>query len=70
MIINLPFSALRAFEAVVCLSGFSAAPTWDFWARNCGLTLPKPAKTRCFGQSNIVVQAAIQGLGVALGRKP
>ena len=48
----------------------NAAPTWEFWARNCGLTLPKPAKSRRFGQSNLVVQAAIQGLGVALGRKP
>lgn len=48
----------------------NAAPTWDFWARNCGLTLPRPAKSRRFGQSNLVLQAAIQGLGVALGRKP
>lgn len=48
----------------------NAAPTWEFWARNCGLTLPKPTKSRRFGQSNLVVQAAIQGLGVALGRKP
>lgn len=47
-----------------------AAPTWDFWARKCCLTLPKPSKTRRFGQTNLVVQAAIQGLGVALGRKP
>ena len=48
----------------------TAAPTWEFWARNCGLSLPKPLKSRRFGQSNLVVQAAIQGLGVALGRKP
>ncbi|MGI3183589.1 LysR substrate-binding domain-containing protein [Nioella aestuarii] len=48
----------------------NAAPTWEFWARNCGLALPKPAMSRRFGQSNLVVQAAIQGLGVALGRKP
>lgn len=47
-----------------------AAPTWDFWARNCGLVLPQPHKSRRFGQSNLVVQAAVQGLGVALGRKP
>lgn len=47
-----------------------AAPTWDFWARNCGLVLPQPRKSRRFGQSNLVVQAAAKGLGVALGRKP
>lgn len=53
------------------IEGFgNAAPTWDFWARNCGLTLPRPRKSRRFGQSNLVVLAAIQGLGVALGRKP
>jgi LysR family transcriptional regulator, glycine cleavage system transcriptional activator len=48
----------------------NAAPTWEYWARNCSLTLPRPAKSRRFGQSNLVVQAAIQGIGVALGRKP
>ncbi len=47
-----------------------ASPTWDFWARQCGLTLPWPLRTRRFGQSNLVVQAAIEGLGVALGREP
>lgn len=46
------------------------APTWQFWAQETGLTLPKPARVRRFGQSNMVVQAAIQGLGVALGRSP
>lgn len=48
----------------------NAAPTWEYWARMCGLVLPRPAKSRRFGQSNLVVQAAVQGLGVALGRKP
>lgn len=45
-------------------------PTWGFWAEQTGQTLPKPARTRRFGQTNMVVQAAIQGLGVALGREP
>lgn len=45
-------------------------PTWNFWAEQTGQTLPKPARTRRFGQTNMVVQAAIQGLGVALGREP
>lgn len=45
-------------------------PTWDYWARELGLTLPRPARTRRFGQSNMVVQAAIAGFGVALGREP
>lgn len=45
-------------------------PTWDYWARESGLTLPRPARTRRFGQSNMVVQAAISGFGVALGREP
>ncbi|SNT76551.1 LysR substrate-binding domain-containing protein [Paracoccus seriniphilus] len=45
-------------------------PTWSFWAEQTGQTTPEPARTRKFGQANMVVQAAIQGLGVALGREP
>jgi LysR family glycine cleavage system transcriptional activator len=45
-------------------------PTWDYWAREVGLSLPRPARTRRFGQSNMVVQAAVAGFGVALGREP
>lgn len=47
-----------------------ASPTWDFWARDHGFDLPKPLRTRRFGQANMVTQAAIEGLGLALGRKP
>lgn len=45
-------------------------PTWEFWARETGQILPRPARMRRFGQSNMVVQAAERGLGVALGRSP
>jgi LysR family glycine cleavage system transcriptional activator len=45
-------------------------PTWDFWARELGISLPSHIRTRRFGQSNMVVQAAERGLGVALGRSP
>jgi len=45
-------------------------PTWEFWARESGIALPQPARLRRFGQSNMVVQAAERGLGVALGRSP
>lgn len=45
-------------------------PTWDFWAKEVGAVLPRPARIRRFGQSNMVVQAAVSGLGVALGREP
>lgn len=48
----------------------AASPTWDFWARQCGVILPAPMRTRRLGQSNMVVHAAIEGLGVALGREP
>lgn len=46
------------------------SPNWEYWARATGVTLPAKSKTRRFGQSNMVVQAAISGLGVALGREP
>lgn len=45
-------------------------PTWAFWAEQTDQTLPVPARTRRFSQANMVVQAAIQGQGVALGREP
>lgn len=45
-------------------------PTWDYWAAETGVPLPRPARMRRFGQSNMVVQAAERGLGVALGREP
>lgn len=48
----------------------SAHPSWEYWAASCGVYLPSRAKTRRFGQSNMVIQAAIEGLGVALGREP
>ncbi len=47
-----------------------SSPTWEFWAREAGVTLPEPMRTRRLGQSNLVIQAAIEGLGVALGREP
>ena len=47
-----------------------SSPTWEFWAREAGVTLPEPVRTRRLGQSNLVIQAAIEGLGVALGREP
>ena len=48
----------------------TSSPTWAYWARECGVTLPPRLKTRQFGQSNMVVQAAVEGLGIALGREP
>jgi LysR family glycine cleavage system transcriptional activator len=48
----------------------AASPTWDFWARACDLSVPTLRKSRQLGQSNMIVQAAIAGLGVALGREP
>ena len=45
-------------------------PSWEFWARENKFVLPNPARTRSFGQSNMVIQAAIQGAGVAIGREP
>ncbi|MBY4893823.1 LysR family transcriptional regulator [Jannaschia sp. EhC01] len=48
----------------------SANPSWEYWAEACGVLLPSRARTRRFGQSNLVLQAAIEGLGVALGREP
>lgn len=45
-------------------------PGWASWFRHCGLRPPRIANQRRFGQSNMVIQAAIEGMGVALGRHP
>lgn len=43
---------------------------WDIWARAAGLG-PQAFKTmRTFGQANLVIQAAIDGHGWAMGRTP
>ena len=52
------------------LNTSSPNPTWEYWAKSCGVTLPTGIRARRFGQSNMVIQAAIEGLGVALGREP
>lgn len=44
--------------------------TWDFWAREVNLPLPHLPKVRKYGQANLVIQAAINGAGVAMGRGP
>ncbi len=48
----------------------SATSNWDFWAREAGLALPRLTRTRTLGQANLVIQAAIDGHGVAMGRSP
>lgn len=52
------------------LEGLEVQSTWEFWAREVGVTLPNFKRSRQYGQANLVVQAAIQGLGVAMGRGP
>jgi LysR family glycine cleavage system transcriptional activator len=47
-----------------------AVSNWEFWAKEGGITLPRFQRTRSYGQANLVVQAAAQGLGVAMGRSP
>lgn len=44
--------------------------TWTIWADQVGVKLPKLASVRKYGQANMVVQAAIKGVGVAMGRAP
>ena len=42
--------------------------TWDIWARDVKAVLPRFRRKRTFGQANMVIQAAIEGHGVAMGR--
>ena len=43
---------------------------WEFWAEETGISLPPFKRTRKYGQANMVIQAAINGSGVAIGRGP
>ena len=52
------------------LQNVGSPPSWEFWAEEAGFTLPQLPLSRQFGQANMVIQAAIQGLGVAMGRGP
>jgi len=45
-------------------------PGWDSWFRATGDAKPSGITHRRFGQSNMVLQAAIAGMGVALARSP
>ena len=45
-------------------------PTWDVWAGEAGVKLPKFSNARKFGQANMIIQAAKAGHGVAMGRAP
>ena len=44
--------------------------SWAFWAKEVGVTLPHIPRSRKFGQANMVIQAAISGSGIAMGRDP
>ena len=48
----------------------SAMTNWDFWAQEIGVTLPRFSQTRVLGQANLVIQAAMDGQGIAMGRSP
>ncbi|MBI1245500.1 MAG: transcriptional regulator GcvA [Alphaproteobacteria bacterium] len=45
-------------------------PGWRTWLDAAGVSGVDISKGRRFGQSNMSIQAAIEGLGVALGRSP
>lgn len=55
-------------DEVVMIQG--KGPSWQSWFSAAGMRSGIGARTRRFGQANMVVQAAIEGLGVALGREP
>lgn len=52
------------------LESADMASNWEFWSKECDIALPRFDRTRTYGQANLVVQAAAQGLGVAMGRGP
>jgi LysR family glycine cleavage system transcriptional activator len=53
-------------DDIVPLGGIQ--PGWGMWLEAAGVTGIDPSRGRRFGQANMVLQAAAEGLGVALGR--
>lgn len=47
-----------------------ASEDWGFWAKAKGLPAPDPARGLCVDTIQMAMEAAMEGLGVALGRKP
>lgn len=43
---------------------------WEFWASELGIKLPITQRKQVYSQANMVIQAAINGSGVAMGRCP
>lgn len=41
-------------------------PDWPTWLKNAGIRVEQPLKLRPFGDANLLIQAAISGLGTAL----
>ena len=47
-------------------SGNQIIPDWETWLAYQGVTLEGPLRILHFGESNLVIQAAVAGLGIAL----
>ena len=47
-------------------TGNMAFPDWDTWLASQGVVLDTPLRIKHFGESNLTIQAALAGLGVAL----
>ena len=74
-----PVCAPSIYERLRDLSDIELAPTihvtstsedWNVWASATGHPAPDPAKGLRFDTIQMAFQAACQGLGVAIGRKP
>jgi LysR family glycine cleavage system transcriptional activator len=44
----------------------STYPDWSAWLKNAGVNVDQPLKLRPFGDANLLIQAAMSGLGAAL----
>jgi LysR family glycine cleavage system transcriptional activator len=64
---TLPVDAPRALAAHVLLSARTRKGDWDDWKRQAGIPRLKPAGRLQFDHLHLVLQAAVDGLGVAMG---
>lgn len=64
------FEGLANIEDAPLIHVVSASSEWSTWARHALRDVPSKSKGLCFDSIFMAFEAAVQGLGVALGRRP
>ncbi|MEP3276878.1 MAG: LysR substrate-binding domain-containing protein [Stappiaceae bacterium] len=61
---------LDIFSQTKALVNTAVINEWEEWCRNADIASPTPSRQFKLGTYELAVQAAVDGLGIALGRRP